>query len=110
MGILDAIFNKYFGPVFIKENSDAEEFVKKMKSLSTRASGKLKDKIEDQISAAEAGLYGERQIAYELRNSGMDMIVAHDLSLEKNDLSAGRPHFPRFSKRAPSQRPKGNSS
>lgn len=88
MGILDAIFNKYFGPVFIKENSDAEEFVKKMKSLSTRASGKLKDKIEDQISAAEAGLYGERQIAYELRNSGMDMIVAHDLSLEKNDLSA----------------------
>lgn len=88
MGILDAIFNKYFGPVFIKENSNAEEFVKKMKSLSTRASGKLKDKIEDQISAAEAGLYGERQIAYELRNSGMDMIVAHDLSLEKNDLSA----------------------
>lgn len=81
-----------------------------MKSLSTRASCKLKDNIEDQISAAEAGLYGERQIAYELRNSGMDMIVAHDLSLEKNDLSAGRPHFPRFSKRAPSQRPKGNSS
>ena len=69
-----------------------------MKSLSTRASGKLKDNIEDQISAAEAELYGERQIAYELRNSGMDMIVAHDLSLEKNDLSAERPHFPPFLK------------
>lgn len=88
MGILDAIFNKYFGPVFIKENSDAEEFVEKMKSLSARASDKLKDKIDDQISAAEAGLYGERQIAYELKNSGMDMIVAHDLCLGKNDLSA----------------------
>ncbi len=88
MGILDAIFNKYFGPVFIKENSDAEEFVEKMKSLSARASDKLKDKIDDQISAAEAGLYGERQIAYELKNSGMDMIVAHDLCLGKKDLSA----------------------
>ncbi len=88
MGILDSIFNKYFGPVFIKENSEAEEFVEKMKSLSARASDKLKDKIDDQINAAEAGLYGERQIAYELKNSGMDMIVAHDLSLEKNDLSA----------------------
>ncbi len=88
MGILDAIFNKYFGPVFIKENSEAEEFIEKMKTLSARASGKLKEKIDDQISVAEAGLYGERQIAYELRNSGMDMVVAHDLSLEKNDLSA----------------------
>ena len=46
MSILDALFFKYFGPVFIKEDSDAESFVEKMKSLSSRASGKIKDKID----------------------------------------------------------------
>ena len=47
MGIIDALFFKYFGPVFIKEDSDAESFIEKMKSLSSRASGKLKEKIDD---------------------------------------------------------------
>ena len=88
MGIIDALFFKYFGPVFIKEDSDAESFIEKMKSLSSRASGKLKDKIDEQITIAEAGLKGEKQIAFELKNSGMDMLVMHDLYLEKNGLSA----------------------
>lgn len=88
MGILDALFFKYFGPVFIKENSDAEVFIEKMKNLSARASGKLKEKIENQITVAEAGLYGEKQIAFELKNSGLDLLIVHDLYLEKNDLSA----------------------
>lgn len=88
MGIIDALFFKYFGPVFIKEDSDAESFIEKMKSLSTRASGKLKDKIDEQIAVAEAGLKGENQIAFELKNSGMDMLIMHDLYLEKNGLSA----------------------
>ncbi len=88
MSILDALFFKYFGPVFIKEDSDAESFIEKMKSLSSRASGKLKDKIDEQIAIAEAGLKGENQIAFELKNSGMDMLIMHDLYLEKNGLSA----------------------
>ena len=36
MSILDALFFKYFGPVFIKEDSDAESFIEKMKSLSSK--------------------------------------------------------------------------
>lgn len=88
MSILDSIFNKYFGPVFVKEGSDAAEFIEKMKVLSAKAESKLKNKIEEQIVAAETGLYGEKQVAYELKNSGMDMFIAHDLYLEKNGLSA----------------------
>ena len=88
MSILDALFFKYFGPVFIKEDSDAESFIEKMKSISSRAFGKIKDKIDEQIAIAEAGLKGENQIAFELKNSGMDMLIVHDLYLEKNDLSA----------------------
>ena len=55
MSILDALLYKSFGPVFIKENSDAESFIEKMKALSSKASGKVKDKIDQQISAAESG-------------------------------------------------------
>lgn len=88
MSILDSIFSKHFGPVFLKEKSDAEEFIEKMKALSANASGDLKNDIDDQIAAAEAGLYGERQIVFELKNSGLDMYVLHDIYLEKNGLSA----------------------
>ena len=88
MSILDALLYKSFGPVFIKENSDAEAYIEKMKDLSLKASGKVKEKIEQQINAAESGLYGEKQIAFELKNSGMDMFIMHDLYLEKNGLSA----------------------
>lgn len=88
MGIIDAIFFKYFGPVFIKEDSDVKPYIEKMKSLSSRATGKLKGKIDEQIAIAEAGLIGENNITYELKNSGMDMLVMHDLYLEKNGLSA----------------------
>jgi hypothetical protein len=49
MSILDALLYKHFGPVFVKENSDAENFIEKMKTLSAKASGKLKEKIESQI-------------------------------------------------------------
>lgn len=88
MSILETIFNKYFGPVLVKEGSDAEDFIVKMKSLSDKSSGKLKEKIDRQIVAADAGLFGERQVAYELKNSGMDMLIAHDVNIEKNGLSA----------------------
>lgn len=88
MSVLDALLYKSFGPVFIKEDSETESFIDKMKRLSARANGKLKEKIEGQIVAAEAGLYGEKQIAYELKNSGMDLLIMHDLYLEKNGLSA----------------------
>lgn len=62
MSLLGSLFNKYFGPVFVKEDSDAEELVAKMKMLLAKASGMLKEKIDALISAAEAGLYGEREV------------------------------------------------
>ena len=88
MSILETIFNKYFGPVVVKEGSDAECFIEKMRILSAKSSGKLKEKIDNRIVAAEAGLYGERQVVYELKNSGVDMLIAHDVNIEKNGLSA----------------------
>ena len=88
MGLLDSFLNKRIGPVFLKESSDAENFIVKMNSLLANATGGIKEKIEEQIKYAEAGLLGEKQIAFELKNSGIDMYVLHDIYLEKGDLSA----------------------
>lgn len=82
------LFQKKIGTVFLKEESDAEEFIKKMKELFEKASGELKDEIEKQIKIANYGLQGEKSIAFELRNSGLDMYVLHDIYLEAGELSA----------------------
>ena len=84
MGIL----NKRIGSVFLKEESGVSEFMDKMQKLSEKADGKLKKEIDKQIKLAKYGEVGERNIAYELKNSGMDMYILHDIYLEYGDLSA----------------------
>jgi len=82
------LFQKIIGPIFLKEDSDAEKFIEKMTELSTQAEGQLKNEIEKQIKLAHYGLLGEKNIMFELRNSDMDMIILHDLYLEHEDLQA----------------------
>jgi len=82
------LFQKKIGPIFLKEDSDAEKFIEKMTELSTQAEGQLKNEIEKQIKLAHYGLLGEKNIMFELRNSDMDMIILHDLYLEHEDLQA----------------------
>ncbi|MBP3568032.1 MAG: NERD domain-containing protein, partial [Lachnospiraceae bacterium] len=45
-------------------------------------------KIDEQIRFAKYGKAGEEKIAFELKNSGMDMYVLHDVYLEFEDKSA----------------------
>lgn len=82
------LFTKKIGPVFLKENSDAEAYIEKLKTLSEKAQGSLKQEIEKQIAYAQYGLIGESNIAFELKNSNMDMYILHDIYLECDDLSA----------------------
>ena len=88
MSLLDSLFGNHPGPVFLKESGEAELFVERMKELSAKASGELKEKIDEQIKYAEAGILGERQIVFELKNSGIDLFAMHDIFLECDDLSA----------------------
>jgi ssDNA-binding Zn-finger/Zn-ribbon topoisomerase 1 len=76
------------GPIFIKENSDVSEFMEKMQALSDRATGDLKKEIEKQIKLASYGAIGENNIIFELKNSGIDMCVLHDIYMEYGDMSA----------------------
>jgi len=81
-------FQKSIGPVFVKEVSDTAAFIEKMKVLSAEASPRIKEEIDKQIKLASYGEAGEKNIAYELKNSGLDMYILHDIYLEHEDLSA----------------------
>ncbi|MDE7297502.1 MAG: NERD domain-containing protein [Lachnospiraceae bacterium] len=82
------LFQKKIGPVFLKEDSEAELFIERLKKLSEKADGELRQDIEKQIKLAAYGLAGEKNIAFELRNSGMDMLILHDLYFEHNGMQA----------------------
>lgn len=76
------LFDKLNGPVFLKEDSEAEKQLAVLKSLP------LTPEIEQEIKLVEAGIYGEKQIRFELENSHIPMYVIHDLFLEHNGLTA----------------------
>jgi hypothetical protein len=82
------LFTKKIGPVFLKEASDTTEFIEKMQKLKMDAAGDLKKNIEKQINLAKYGEMGEKNVAYELKSSGMDMYILHDIYLETDTLSA----------------------
>lgn len=82
------LFTKKIGPVFLKENSDAEVYIEKLKLLQEKAQGPMKQEIEKQIAYAQYGLIGESNIAFELKNSDIDMYILHDIYLECDYLSA----------------------
>ncbi|MBQ6814757.1 MAG: NERD domain-containing protein [Lachnospiraceae bacterium] len=82
------LFTKKIGPVFLKEESEASNYIEKLKKLSEEASDDIKKKIDEQIKVASYGVYGEQNIAFELKNSGMDMYILHDIFLAAGELTA----------------------
>ena len=82
------LFQKKIGPVFLKEDSEAEVFINIMTELSSKATGRIKEEIDKQIKLASYGLIGEKNIAFELKNSDIDMYILHDMYFEYKDLSA----------------------
>lgn len=82
------LFNKLNKPIFLKEDSDTEEYISRLKELQEKATGNLKEKIDLEIKLATIGQVGEKNIAFELKNSGLPMYILHDIHLEIEDLSA----------------------
>ncbi len=73
----------------MKESSDAKQYLQQLEELLPQAQGDAAKKIEKEIAATRAGISGEDNILFELKNSGMDMVVLHDLYLESaSGLSA----------------------
>lgn len=45
-------FQKKFGTIFLKEDSEANQFIEKMNHLSAQAAGALKTEIDKQVKLA----------------------------------------------------------
>ena len=82
------LFDKLKEPVFLKENSDAEVQLNILKALEPRLNKEGQALIKQDIQCLEYGIAGEKNIAYELRNSHMPMYILHDIYLESGDLTA----------------------
>lgn len=82
------LFNKMKEPIFLKENSNAEIQVERLKALKPTLNAKGVSILKKDIKFLEQGIAGEKNIEFELKNSHFPMYVLHDLYLEEGDLSA----------------------
>lgn len=80
--------NKKFGPI-IKDNIKNEErYIHALEELQNYANGSIiKKELNKQIREKKTGLDGEKEIIYQLKNSGMDMYVLHDVYLTYGDIT-----------------------
>ncbi len=83
-----SLFTPNTTPIFLKEDSDTSRHIARLKELHEQATGKLKDDIARELTLVSYGEVGEKNIAFELKNSGMPMVIIHDLRLEFEELSA----------------------
>jgi hypothetical protein len=82
------LFKKKIGPVFLKATSDATSVIEQLEALLPQATGDVREEIEKQIKVTTYGEVGENNVAFELKNSGMDMYILRDIYLEHGELSA----------------------
>ena len=82
------IFNRMREPVFLKESSEAEAQLERLKKLEPQLNAEGQALIRQDIKCLEYGIAGEKNIAFELKNSHMPMYILHDIYLEDGDLSA----------------------
>lgn len=75
--------------VILKESNDAKDYLRKLQDLAFKPLGEVKEKIEKEITIVNAGIYGENNILFELKNSPINLVVLHDLYIKtKSGLSA----------------------
>lgn len=82
------LFNKMKEPIFLKESSNMYDQLQELKLIEPRLNEEGKKLIQQDIRLLEYGLIGEKNIAFELRNSHMPMVILHDIYLEHEGLQA----------------------
>ena len=82
------LFSKMKDPVFLKENSNAEAQIERLKAIEPLLNQEGQAILKQDIKFLEYGMVGEKNIAFELKNSHMPMYILHDIYLEDGELSA----------------------
>ena len=65
--------------IFLKDSNSAEDYLAQLQELKKTVSSPTLDK---EITVVKAGIAGENNIVFELKNSGMDLVVLHDLYMK----------------------------
>ncbi len=79
------LFDKMKEPVFLKESSDAEAQLKKLKDLVPLLNADGQEMSEKNIKILESGIAGEKNITSELKKSHMPLYILHDINLDGSD-------------------------
>lgn len=82
------LFNRIKEPIFLKDSSNAELQLEKLKEIEPLLNLEGQAIIKQDIKNLEYGIAGEKNIAFELKNSHMPIYILHDIYLEDVDLSA----------------------
>lgn len=69
----------------LKESNSAQEYLEKLEVLSTKVQGDFKDEIMKEITITKAGIFGENNILFELKNSDLDMFILQDIYIENEN-------------------------
>ena len=87
----EAIVNKpatLKGPSFIKEFNEDNKQLMDLEELLKVAPEEVCKEIKKDMKLISYGMIGEKNIAYELSNSHMPILILHDLFIEFNGLKA----------------------
>ena len=70
--------------VILKESSDAKQYLSRLEELREQLpdTSKMLKELDKEIMMVKAGIDGEDAIMFELKNSGMDLVVLHDIYIE----------------------------
>ncbi|MBQ8299150.1 MAG: NERD domain-containing protein [Clostridia bacterium] len=81
-----ALFEKFRDTIFLKTDCELERKVEALKKLNEMYPDNKE--IAQDLFMAEQGLWGEKEIMYELKNANIGMYVIHDLNIAFEDFKA----------------------
>jgi len=83
------LFDKMTQPVILKEDSGLDKQLEQLQSfLQEPISDEMREQVEQDIRYIKAGIFGENNLLFELKNSHIPMFVLRDLYISDGDLSA----------------------
>lgn len=80
------LFKRFNETIFLKEDSTLEKQIEELESIKSKL--KYTNDINKDIALLKKGLQGEKDIAFELKNSNLGMYVVHDVTIPFEDLKA----------------------
>ncbi|MDO4798946.1 MAG: NERD domain-containing protein [Bacillota bacterium] len=82
------LFDKIKDTVFYKDSSEAERHLEELLRFRESAPPALQTEMDRELRLLEAGVFGEKQVRFELRNSHIPMLVLQDLRFEFDGRTA----------------------